>query len=371
MAAETVENQLLESLNNELYLDHSQRLKTLPSDYFSWGRDQRHAVDDTEKLDLVPRIESIKGLLGAIYRRLRRSVRRYTLTLGKYESFNGSYLLMSDEASRRLFSELLVMQIRGEERYRLSTFDDLFVSKYEEASVETLASEQSLRVYHWLLKRIDFSQPSFSIFTTPVLTSLIKQGRAYRYSSNGVEIDVEENDVVIDCGVGWGDTTIYFAAKAGSDGAVYSFDVLEEAMDALHSQLALNPSIKNVTSVLSAVSDIDGNDVYVSSPSPGAHITSRKTGRKVKTLTLDSFVDSNTLPTVDFIKMDIEGAEFPALTGARKTIEKYKPKLAISAYHRWDDLRELPRLVNSIRDDYSFYLDCTTGFGGEVVLYCR
>jgi hypothetical protein len=69
--------------------------------------------------------------------------------------------------------------------------------------------------------------------------------------------------------------------------------------------------------------------------------------------------------------MDIEGAEIPALNGARNTIKKFKPKLAISVYHQWDDLREIPKLIHDIRDDYEFYLDCTTGFGGEAVLYCR
>ena len=69
--------------------------------------------------------------------------------------------------------------------------------------------------------------------------------------------------------------------------------------------------------------------------------------------------------------MDIEGSEVKALKGAEKTIKKYKPKLAISIYHKWDDLREIPNLINNFRDDYSFYLDCTTGFGGEAVLYCK
>ena len=42
--------------------------------------------------------------------------------------------------------------------------------------------------------------------------------------------------------------------------------------------------------------------------------------------TLDDYV-SNNLNRVDFIKMDIEGAEMGALKGGMKTIEKYKPKL--------------------------------------------
>ena len=371
MSADDVGNELLESLSKWLHSDHSQRLQALPKDYFSWGRDKRHKVDDTEKLDVVPGLENAKSLLRSTYKFFKYFSIGYTAKLGKYETFNTSYLLMSNSESRELFSELLVMQMLGEERFRLSIFDDSVVTSYEEASSEILASEESLCMYGWVLKRIDFPRPNFSAFTTPVFASLVNQGRVYRYSRNGVEIGIDEKDIVIDCGVGWGDTTVYFAAATGGEGAVHSFDVLEEGLVALQSQLDINPSIKNVTSVLSAVSNVDGEDVYISSLGPGSHVTTARTGRAVKTLTLDSYVEFNELSSVDFIKMDIEGAEIPALHGARKTISKFKPKLAISVYHRWDDLREIPQLINTFRDDYSFYLDCTTGFGGEAVLYCR
>ena len=36
---------------------------------------------------------------------------------------------------------------------------------------------------------------------------------------------------------------------------------------------------------------------------------------------------------VDFIKMDIEGAEPKALIGAERTIREHRPQLAISVYH--------------------------------------
>lgn len=59
---------------------------------------------------------------------------------------------------------------------------------------------------------------------------------------------------------------------------------------------------------------------------------------------------------VTFIKMDIEGAELDAIDGARAMIEKYKPRLAISAYHKPDDLWKIPVLIKSIRPDYKVYL---------------
>jgi FkbM family methyltransferase len=370
------DSQLLESLSRSLSSDHSDRL-ALPKDYFNWGRDNRHMVDNSERLDKVPITENIKFFLRPIYRFIKYSSfglpikSRFSSKLMKYESFNMPYLLLSNNQSKELFSELLVMQILGEERFRLSIFDSNFVAKYEEASTRFLTIKDILKVYSWKLKRINLPNPIYSCYTTPVTSLLINEQRLYQYSNIDCEIDVIQNDVVIDCGVGWGDTAIYFASKTGKDGAVYSFDILNEGLEALNEQLKINPSIKNITPELYALSDIDDEDVFISKPSPGAHISSSDTGNTIKTITIDSYANRNNLRSIDFIKMDIEGSEVKALKGAEKTIKKYKPKLAISIYHKWDDLREIPNVINSLRDDYSFYLDCTTGFGGEAVLYCK
>jgi len=59
---------------------------------------------------------------------------------------------------------------------------------------------------------------------------------------------------------------------------------------------------------------------------------------------------------VSFIKLDVEGAEIKALIGAKSTIRKNKPKFAISAYHKRDDIFEILLQINEICPDYKFYL---------------
>ena len=57
-----------------------------------------------------------------------------------------------------------------------------------------------------------------------------------------------------------------------------------------------------------------------------------------------------------YIKMDVEGAELLSLMGAEETIRKYKPKLAICVYHRFDDLLTIPKYIKSLSSEYKFYL---------------
>jgi len=62
------------------------------------------------------------------------------------------------------------------------------------------------------------------------------------------------------------------------------------------------------------------------------------------------------LERVDFIKMDIEGAEQRVLSGARGLLAKFHPRLAIAAYHHADDPEKIPALV---RDGWPGYrLSC-------------
>lgn len=57
-----------------------------------------------------------------------------------------------------------------------------------------------------------------------------------------------------------------------------------------------------------------------------------------------------------FLKFDVEGAEHAALCGAEKTIRTHRPTLLVSAYHRPQDLYDLPRLISSFGVPYRFYL---------------
>lgn len=74
----------------------------------------------------------------------------------------------------------------------------------------------------------------------------------------------------------------------------------------------------------------------------------------VPATTIDETVHGLNLERVDFIKMDIEGAERRALHGGRKTLSRFGPRMALSIYHLRDDREVIPRLVLEARPAYHF-----------------
>ncbi|MBR1646464.1 MAG: FkbM family methyltransferase [Selenomonadaceae bacterium] len=157
----------------------------------------------------------------------------------------------------------------------------------------------------------------------------------------------ERDAIVIDCGAYDGGTAVRFANTGCK---VYAFEPGKD-MFAVTRKLAeknnfvvenfglgSNEHTANFDAKLRAIS----NDAQQSDDIP------------IKTL--DSYVGEKNLPRVDFIKMDVEGAELDILKGAAVTIAKYKPILALSAYHKLDDFWTLMNFVKSIRPDYEFAL---------------
>lgn len=68
--------------------------------------------------------------------------------------------------------------------------------------------------------------------------------------------------------------------------------------------------------------------------------------------TIDNLINEK----VDFIKLDIEGAEQDAIKGAKQTIINHHPILAICIYHKAEDWYKVPQIVLDIRDDYKIYI---------------
>ena len=69
------------------------------------------------------------------------------------------------------------------------------------------------------------------------------------------------------------------------------------------------------------------------------------------------------------IKMDIEGDELAALRGAKNTIIKYKPKLAICIYHSDNDFVDIINYIHKLVPEYKIFIRQHAPFELETVMY--
>jgi len=87
----------------------------------------------------------------------------------------------------------------------------------------------------------------------------------------------------------------------------------------------------------------------------------------VDVFSLDDFLDGS---PVTFIKADVEGMEMELLRGAKETIARNKPKLAICVYHYPSDLYEVAEYIRALVPEYRFSLRQHAPILGDYVLYC-
>jgi len=171
---------------------------------------------------------------------------------------------------------------------------------------------------------------------------------------NQYHIDlIKENDIVVDAGANMGIFSIFVAVKH-PHATIYAFEPTPSTFTALKENVKYYPNIKVFNCGLGEREKMAS--VITASGSGGNYIGEGGTPIEIKT------IDGLNIP-VDFIKMDVEGYERNILKGAAETIKKYKPIIAMSAYHKPDDVTELPKLLNSIAPyDCELHHDCEEDF---------
>lgn len=181
-----------------------------------------------------------------------------------------------------------------------------------------------------------------------------------------------EGATVIDGGVFDGDDSIAYLDTIGKTGKVFAFEPLgdQHFTHSFKQKLQSDTRLKLVEKGLW----FETGELHFAVAGTMSHIvqdgkSKNSNSISIPVTSIDDFANDYNIEKIDFIKMDIEGAELNALKGARGVIEKDNPNLAICIYHGYDQYIEIPYYLMKNHPNYDYSIGIHDINGSEIVIY--
>ena len=163
-------------------------------------------------------------------------------------------------------------------------------------------------------------------------------------------IDLGTQEVYVDAGAYTGDTIGTFILRTQNQFTrIIAFEPDQENFEVLQSKHDSDPRFQLVNAGLHSWDTA----LYFDTGAERASRFDNGAGVRLPVVRLDSVLGGD---KVTYVKMNIEGSELDALDGAAHVLKQFKPKLAISAYHRPSHLWEVPAKILELNPDYKIYL---------------
>jgi FkbM family methyltransferase len=162
--------------------------------------------------------------------------------------------------------------------------------------------------------------------TDESITGHIRKGNYENETILLFKKNVRDGMTVLDIGANIGFHTLILAKLVGKTGKVFAFEPSQRLFDILHKNIKHN-QFSNITAIKSAVSNQNGKTKLFINEHSNCNNKLFDNGsdkyEEVDLLTIDTYLKGET--KIDFIKIDIEGAEALAFQGMMETIKKWKP----------------------------------------------
>lgn len=158
---------------------------------------------------------------------------------------------------------------------------------------------------------------------------------------------LRDGDVAIDIGANEGYFTLLMSDVVGRTGRVHAFEPIQPTFDRLSVRVADTAWFRNIALVRAACADTAGAaTMFVPGADSGQASLVRHEAaawacadavdaQPVDTIRFDDYAAANGLTRIDFIKLDVEGAELAALTGMGATLAACRPLLCLELYREW------------------------------------
>ncbi len=177
-------------------------------------------------------------------------------------------------------------------------------------------------------------------------------------------ISLTKEEVFIDCGAFDGDTMkAFIKASDNSYKSIVCFEPVEE----FHKRLEKRGEGRRVTAICAGVYKENTTLHFNAEGGKGSSISN--TAEHTISVPVRAIDDTPECKDATFIKMDVEGSELDALIGAKETILRNRPKLAICIYHHHKDFVEIPMWIHSLVPEYKLYVRHHSYSINETVLY--
>ena len=184
------------------------------------------------------------------------------------------------------------------------------------------------------------------------------------YCIPALELGKHSQEYVADCGAYTGDTLLEFVRTVDGLGKYYAIEANPRNADELRHTIAQH-GLANVAAVY-PYAVWHENTRLTFDPSASASSVHAQGSIVVEARRLEDVLAGK---PVTLIKMDIEGAELNALHGAENILRTQKPQLAISLYHKPEDLWQIPQYLTSVVPEYRFWARWHSYRTTEFVLY--
>lgn len=180
--------------------------------------------------------------------------------------------------------------------------------------------------------------------------------------------NVRPGDLAIDGGAFWGDTALWLAEQCGEGGSVVAFEADPSHVPVLRANLSAAGAVGARVTVREQALWDDEATLRFASHGPAS--TAVLDGElRVASVALDRLVERGELERLDFLKLDVEGAELAALRGAAGALRRFRPRMAIAVYHRARDVLDIPRWIDAHVAGYDFALTHRSVNRFETILF--
>lgn len=174
----------------------------------------------------------------------------------------------------------------------------------------------------------------YADLSTGMCESLFFQGEYERAVTRVIRAVVEKDDVCMDIGANFGWYTTLLQKLSGSGGAVHAFEPVPDIFRTLKKNVDLVSDNSNIIINNVALGDKSGTiEMHLFAGLPNGHSSLSTMGRSDYTkvagqiIMLDSYLSDHDIKQVDFMKVDVEGAELMLLNGAKKLFEQTIPPI--------------------------------------------